>query len=1239
MLPRSNWQGGILEWVPLVYMNRVSTNPDFVADALALIGVPACAYGTDGMVLAANQELADLLGFDPCGKPLADLFARHVRAASMKALDAALDVGQGAASAGQRWDSCLTCASGQYLSVQAWSKPLPAGAAVQGATVVFHDISAAERDQRSLRKTLLEQQAILENAAVGILFTKDGVIQECNIRCAEMLGYSRHELEGMASVTVYPSEADFLELSRNARPPLSQGLPFMQDTQMRRKDGSVFWARLYGRAIDPVQTAEGTVWIMEDINDHRIDVEKLRRALLEMQAIMDSAPLAIGFQRDNRILRYNRRFAEFFGFNDDSGVGQLTSTLYPSQDAFDAVVKKARPLLARGKPYQAEMEMRRQDGSTFWAHAFGYVINPGRTQQDTIWIFDDRSAQKRHEEETRQLLLEQKAILDNASVGILFSKAQIMLSCNPRMAEMFGYDIDEMLGQPSAMVFPSAEHYEEFGREAAPLLGAGQPFEKKEYQFKRRDGGLFWCRVRAKAVDDEHSDGGTIWILEDVTSTRQTQMEVEAIMTNASMSILFTKNRIITRYNRGFAEMFRYEGDSGLGLPGRALYPSQESYDKLGEQAYPYLSVGKPFQIEMELRRADDTTLWAQLIGYVVNPEDPTQGTIWVIEDRTEQKRAEESLRNALLENQAILDSAVLGISVVEHGRNLRCNTKMEELFGYAPGEMNQLSVQAFYADKGAWEQARAATALDFHAGRVHASEYQLVRKDGSTFWGRLSGRPFDLAQATGRSVWLVDDITERREAAEAVSRARDELEVRVLERTAELAGANALLQGEIVERRQAEARVHHMAYHDSLTGLPNRALLSDRLDRAMLAAQRSERRLAVMFIDLDRFKTINDSLGHMTGDQLLKEVASRLCRAVRASDTVARLGGDEFVVLVPGIRSSEEASHVAEKIIEALSESFPLEGRNLHITPSIGICVYPDDGGDVETLMRHADAAMYHAKASGRNNYQYFKEAMNQTAAQHFELESSLRGALAQDEFELHFQPIMDIGTRRLHTMEVLLRWRRGGGTGQLVLPDHFIPIIEENGLIVPIGEWVIRQACQQSMAWLRAGLAPVPLAVNLSPRQFMHRGLIESIRAILDETGIDPSLIEFEITETALMQHGEQTLDILGQINAMGIRLSIDDFGTGYSSLAYLKRFPVKKIKIDRAFIKELEESAEDRAIVAAIIALSDSLQLSVVAEGVETEGQYALLQRNGCQYAQGYLFSQPVPHATAQLLLPRI
>ena len=728
-------------------------------------------------------------------------------------------------------------------------------------------------------------------------------------------------------------------------------------------------------------------------------------------------------------------------------------------------------------------------------------------------VFTDIRPFERSQAELRQTLLEQKAILDNASVGILFSKAGTMMSCNPRFAEMFGYSQVEMMGQPAAIVFTSSEAYKAFGAVAGPLLSHGQPYECAEHQFVRRDGAVIWCRVRAKALDTVRSQEGTIWILEDVTESRQRLVEVQAIMTNASVSILFTKNRLITRYNRGFAEMFGYQEHEALGLPGRALYPSDEVYEAVGAAAWPLLSTARPYQAEVFMQRKDGSVMWAQLIAYVVNADDAAAGTIWIIEDRTAHKEAEEALRNTLLENQAILDSAVLGISVVEHGANLRSNAKMEELFGYGPGEMDGIAVRALYPDAAGWERARADTAREFAAGRVSTGEFQLARKDGSLFWARLSGRPFDMARPRGRSVWLIDDVTVRRQAAETVRRARDELELRVQERTAELACANALLQGEIVERRQAEARVHHMAYHDSLTGLPNRALLADRLERAMLTAARSERRLAVMFIDLDRFKTINDSLGHQTGDHLLKEVASRLCRAVRVSDTVARLGGDEFVVLVPGIRASAECVGVAEKIIEALDAPFPVEGRQLHITPSIGISLYPDDGMDVDALMGHADAAMYHAKANGRNNYQFFTQKMNQAAAQHFEMESSLRSALAEEQFELFYQPIVETSTRRLHTLEVLLRWRRPGVAHEsgLEFPDRFIPILEENGSIVPVGEWVLRQACKQSVAWQKAGFAPVPLAVNLSPRQFMHRGLIESIRRTLDETGIDPALIEF--------------------------------------------------------------------------------------------------------------------------------
>jgi diguanylate cyclase (GGDEF)-like protein/PAS domain S-box-containing protein len=851
-------------------------------------------------------------------------------------------------------------------------------------------------------------------------------------------------------------------------------------------------------------------------------------------------------------------------------------------------------------------------------------LPPDAGRAGATFVFSEPVVPAQTEGLLRSTLLEQAAVLEHAPVGIVVTLPHLVKSCNPRMAQMLGYEPHELVNCSPANFFLSQAQYEAFAEQAVQALVSGELFERSEIQLRHRDGSLLWCRIRAKAVDTTSREAGTIWILEDVTAARQALTEVEAIMTNASVGIFFTRERVITRANSCFHQMFGYEDGEVLGRSTRVLFTDEQAYLELGAGAYRMLEQGKSFSGEDIMVRKDGASMWVKVIGYAVNRDEPSQGLIWMIEDRTRQKRDEESLRNALLENQAILDNAVLGIAVVEHGRTLRCNRKMEELFRYPSGAIDGASVRALYPDHASWEAAREQTQRDFMAGRVHMVEHELVRRDGSRFWARLSGRPFDLAERRGRSVWLIDDVTAQREAADALRRARDELEVRVQERTAELAGANRLLQAEIVERRQAEARVHHMAYHDSLTGLPNRALLAERLDRAMLAARRDGRKLAVMFIDLDRFKTINDSLGHLTGDHLLKEVANRLCRVVRAVDTVARLGGDEFVVLVPGVRAAAECALVGEKIIQAMAEPVRFEGRSLHISPSIGICLYPDDGEDVETLMRKADAAMYHAKASGRNNYQFFAERMNAAAARRFELETSLRGALERKEFTLFYQPIVRTVDASVMGMEVLLRWNRPGHG--LVAPDEFIPMLEENGQIVPVGEWVIRAACRQALAWRRAGLAAVPLAINLSARQFMHRGLIEAIRRILHETGVDPAMLEFEITETALMQHGGQTLETLAQISAMGIRLSIDDFGTGYSSLAYLKRFPVHKIKIDRAFVRDLETSSEDQAIVAAIMALAGSLQLAVVAEGVETEAQLALLRRHGCEFAQGYLFARP-------------
>ena len=359
------------------------------------------------------------------------------------------------------------------------------------------------------------------------------------------------------------------------------------------------------------------------------------------------------------------------------------------------------------------------------------------------------------------------------------------------------------------------------------VLTGGRLFEKSEVPLRHRDGSTIWCRIRAKAVDMSAREAGTVWIVEDVTEARQALTEIQSIMTNATIGIFFTRERTITRYNGCFGAMFGYGPGEALGLSTRVLYADDAAFVETGHRAYGVLGLGGSFKAEMAMVRRDGTPMWVNLIGYAVNPRELGTGTmIWMIEDRTGQKEAEESLRNALLENQAILDNAVLGIAVVENGRTLHCNRKMEELFGHRGGSIEGLPVRELYPDDTGWQAAREQTRRDFEAGRVHMAEHELVRRDGKRFWARLSGRPFDLAERGGRSVWLIDDVTAQREAADALRRARDELEVRVQERTAEL-------QAEIVERRQAEARVHHMAYHDALTGLPNRALLSERLDRA----------------------------------------------------------------------------------------------------------------------------------------------------------------------------------------------------------------------------------------------------------------------------------------------------------------------------------------------------------------------------------------------------------------------
>jgi diguanylate cyclase (GGDEF)-like protein/PAS domain S-box-containing protein len=435
---------------------------------------------------------------------------------------------------------------------------------------------------------------------------------------------------------------------------------------------------------------------------------------------------------------------------------------------------------------------------------------------------------------------------------------------------------------------------------------------------------------------------------------------------------------------------------------------------------------------------------------------------------------------------------------------------------------------------------------------------------------------------------------------------------------------------------RAMTVKMAYLAQHDRLTDLPNGLLMNDRLVEAIALSSRYERKLAVLFLDLDRFKYINDSLGHIVGDGLLRSVARRLFTCVRSSDTVSRRGGDEFVILLWEVRQAQDAAATAEKILRALREAHHVDGHELHVTGSIGIVTYPDDGADAETLLKNADFAMYDAKDSGRDTYQFFKTDMNERAIERRMLEGELRHALERQQLLLNYQPKIDLVTGEIIGVEALIRWNhpdRG-----IVSPAQFIPIAEESGLIVPIGRWVLREACRQVRAWQAAGLPTIYLAVNISAVELRAPEFVAGVREILTESGLDPHLLELELTETFLMVDASSTADVLRELKGAGVQLALDDFGTGYSSLSYLKRFPLDTLKIDRSFVRNITTDADDASIVTAVIGLGRNLHMRVVAEGVETREQLEFLQQHGCPVGQGFYFSVPLVAANFGQMLGR-
>ena len=606
-----------------------------------------------------------------------------------------------------------------------------------------------------------------------------------------------------------------------------------------------------------------------------------------------------------------------------------------------------------------------------------------------------------------------------------------------------------------------------------------------------------------------------------------------------------------------------------------------------------------PFQTEFRFLQGDESIVWTRVNSAAMLDGNKALGLVQTVEDITERKEAEFVLRTAqeaLFEEkeraQVTLNSigdAVLTTDLV--GNVTYLNLVAEAMTG--------------------WSHEEAL-------GRPISEVFNIL--DSTT---RLAAEnPMLRAIAEDRTVGLATNcVLIRRDGLESPI---EDSAAPIHNRDGQVAGA-VIVFHDVSQSRAMALEMAHLAQHDFLTGLPNRLLLTERFSHAIGLAQRHSKQVGLLFLDLDNFKHINDSLGHAIGDQLLQSVANRLVASVRATDTVCRQGGDEFVILLDEIGQPQDAAHVAETLRTALDVPHLIGGHELHTSLSVGISIYPDDGTEVDVLMQNADTAMYHAKASGRNNYQFFRDDMNVRAVRRRLVEGSLRRALKQEEFLLHYQPKIDLVSGTMTGAEALVRWQ--DPEHGLVYPAQFVPIAEENGLIVPVGRWVLREACRQVQAWLDSGLCAVPVAVNISAVEFRHEGFLDGVALILKETGLDPRYLELELTESILMHDAEASAKVLEALKAMGVQLAIDDFGTGYSSLSYLKRFPIDTLKIDQSFMRDIATNADDATIVDAVIGMGRNLKQRVIAEGVETHEQLAFLQDRQCDVGQGFHFSHPL------------
>jgi len=924
------------------------------------------------------------------------------------------------------------------------------------------------------------------------------------------------------------------------------------------------------------------------------------------KAVIANAGVGIYIVQHGKFVYVSELYQKLTGYLEAELLGTYSLNNIYSDDR--EMVREEAIKCLKGKRFEPyEYRFVKKNNEVMWVLE---TITPivYKREQATLGSFMDITERKQSEEKIRRSEEKYRSIIENMHEAYyeIDLKGNFTF-VNDATCKRLGYSREELIGRKLERDEADKESGERVYQAYNRIYRTGEPDNEIEEVYTRKDGTKGFAELSASLIRDaEGKPIGFQTFSHDITERKQAQDTLRQseekyrtfIETIQDGYYEIDLNGKYTFVNDVICEHLQHSREELIGQDNR-LYQTKENAKKVYLAFKEVYLTGKSVKaFEMEVIRKDGTIQIAEVsISLIRNTKGTPISFRGTSRDITGRKQMEEALRQSEGKYRSILETIQEGYFEVDlAGSFTFCNDSMFRLYGYSKEELMGMNNRQ-YTDKENSKKVFQTFNKVYSTGEpAEGFDWQIIRKNG-----------------------------DKRYIEASVSLKKDS--------SGKPIGFRGIVR-DVTERKKAEQQLNHMATHDALTGLPNRSMSSQLLNHAIQSAQRHKRQLAVFFIDLDRFKTINDSLGHEAGDQLLQEIARRFRQSLRAVDVVARLGGDEFIILIEEVGDLTQVANVAHKILTTAIKPMVLLGEECRVTASIGISIYPRDGEDEQSLMKNADMAMYFSKEEGRNNYQFYSKDIQSQSKERFSIETNLRLALERKEFSLEYQARLDFKTGTITGVEALLRWNNPY-LGS-VTPTQFIPVAEETGLILPIGRWVMKTACAQNIAWQRQGLPAICMAVNLSLRQLMDDNLLEDIKATLKESGMAPNLLELEITESMVMNNPTRLIAVLTKIKELGLRLAIDDFGTAYSSLAQIKHFPIDTLKVDRSFIRNLPQDYEDKAITEAIISMGKTLSLTVVAEGVETKEQEDFLREQVCDEMQGFYFSKPIaPDQFADLL----